>query len=85
VRFEVAFGCMRNSRAGEVVKTQTPLPPHAIPHADIPDDPELAGDLTAPGFETARGKRFHGTIQLEHKDDLKARGEASPDDGDTLP
>ena len=29
-------------------------------------------------------KRFHGTIQLEAKDDLKARGLASPDDGDTL-
>ena len=37
-----------------------------------------------PGHDTARGKRFHGSIQLEHKDDLKARGEASPDDGDTL-
>ncbi len=46
--------------------------------AKIPDDPELAADLTAPGYDTARGKRFHGSIQLEHKDDLKARGEASP-------
>ena len=27
---------------------------------------------------------FHGSIQLEHKDDLKAHGEASPDDADTL-
>ena len=52
--------------------------------AEIPDDPELAVDLTTPGYETARGKRFHGSIQLEHKEDLKARGEASPDDGDTL-
>jgi len=52
--------------------------------AEIPDDPELAVDLTSPGFDTARGKRFHGTIQLESKDDLKARGEESPDDGDTL-
>jgi hypothetical protein len=52
--------------------------------AKIPDDPELAADLTAPGYDTARGKRFHGSIQLEHKDDLKARGEASPDDGGTL-
>ena len=31
-----------------------------------------------------RGKRFHGSITLEHKDDLKARGEASPDLGDCL-
>ena len=33
--------------------------------AEIPDDPELAVDLTAPGYDTARGKRFHGSIQLE--------------------
>jgi hypothetical protein len=52
--------------------------------AEIPDDPELAVDLCSPGYETTRGKRFHGSIQLEHKDDLKARGEASPDDGDCL-
>jgi hypothetical protein len=52
--------------------------------AEIPDDPELANDLTAPGYATAGGKRFHGSIILESKDDLKARGEASPDDGDTL-
>ena len=44
--------------------------------AQIPDDPELAVDLTAPGYDTARGKRFHGSIMLEHKEDLKARGEA---------
>jgi hypothetical protein len=30
------------------------------------------------------GKRFHGSIQLEHKDDPKARGEASRDCGGTL-
>ena len=41
-------------------------------------------DLTAPGYDTPRGKRSHGPIQLEHKDDLKARGEASPDHGDAL-
>src|SRR5262249_1652160 len=52
--------------------------------AEIPDDPELAVDLTSPGYATARGKRFHGSIVLESKDDLKARGESSPDDGDTL-
>jgi len=52
--------------------------------SEIPDDPELANDLTTPGFDHARGKRFHGSIILESKDDLKARGEASPDDGDTL-
>ena len=41
-------------------------------------------DLTAPGYDTTKGNRFHGSIHLEHKNDLKARGEASPDDGDTL-
>jgi hypothetical protein len=34
--------------------------------------------------EERRSHRFHGSIQREHKDDLKARGEASHDDGDTL-
>lgn len=52
--------------------------------AEIPDDTELATDLTTPGYDTAHGKRFHGSIILESKDDLRARGEASPDDGDTL-
>jgi hypothetical protein len=52
--------------------------------AEIPDNPELAVDLCAPGYDTVRGKRFHGSITLEHKDDLKARGEASPDLGDCL-
>jgi len=51
---------------------------------EIPDDPELAVDLTTPGYDTAHGKRFHGSIILESKDDLRARGEASPDDGDAL-
>jgi len=51
--------------------------------AEIPDDVELASNLTAPGYSTASGKRFHGSIILESKDDLKSRGEASPDDGDT--
>src|SRR5262249_4476082 len=52
--------------------------------ASIPDDPELANDLTTPGYATAGVKRFNGSIILESKDDLKARGEASPDDGETL-
>jgi hypothetical protein len=52
--------------------------------AEIPNDAELATDLTTPGYSTASGKRFHGSIILESKDDLRARGEASPDDGDTL-
>ena len=51
---------------------------------EIPDNPEMANDLTTPGYDHAHGKRFHGSIILESKDDLKARGEASPDFGDTL-
>lgn len=52
--------------------------------AELPDDAELAHDLTTPGYDHAHGKRFHGSIILESKDDLRARGEASPDDGDAL-
>jgi len=52
--------------------------------AEIPDDPELAADLTGPGYDVARGKRFSGTIFLEHKDDMKKRGLDSPDAGDML-
>jgi hypothetical protein len=51
---------------------------------DIPgDDKELAGDLVAPeyGFATRAG---HDVIQLESKDDMRARGVASPDSGDAL-
>ena len=51
---------------------------------EIPNDSELANDLTTPGFDHAHGNRFHGSIILESKDDLKARGEASLDNGDTL-
>ena len=32
---------------------------------EIPDDPELANDLTTPGYDHAHGKRFHGSIILE--------------------
>jgi hypothetical protein len=48
--------------------------------AEIPDDPELGDDLTSPEyFFTAKNQ-----IQLESKDDMKARGLASPDKGDNL-
>jgi hypothetical protein len=48
--------------------------------AQIPDDAELEVDLTGPqyGFSTK------GAIQLERKQDMKARGLASPDLGDAL-
>lgn len=49
--------------------------------ADIPDDPELADDLTGVqyGFANADGQ-----IQLEKKEDMKKRGLSSPDNGDCL-
>ena len=46
----------------------------------IPDDPELAADLTGPEY-------YHSSknqIQLEKKEDMKKRGLASPDCGDML-
>lgn len=48
--------------------------------AEIPDDPELETDLTAPQY----GFSSKGQIQLERKEDLKKRGLASPDLGDVL-
>jgi hypothetical protein len=48
--------------------------------AEIPDDPELASDLTSPEY----GFSNKGQIQLERKEDMKARGLSSPDCGDML-
>ena len=48
--------------------------------AEIPDDPELETDLTAPQY----GFSAQQQIQLEKKDDMKKRGCASPDMGDVL-
>lgn len=52
--------------------------------AQIPDDPELATDIISPTYFSAKGKSRHGTMCLEHKDDMKKRGLASPDCGDML-
>ncbi len=46
----------------------------------IEDDAELKSDLTAPEYTFDAKERF----VLESKDDLKARGMASPDSGDAL-
>ncbi len=51
--------------------------------AEIPDDPELAVDLNRARLRHRPRQTLQRTIQLE-QEDLKARGEASPDDGDTL-
>jgi hypothetical protein len=52
--------------------------------AEIPDDEELASDLTGPQFHYAQGKRSHGSLVLEAKEMMKKRGLRSPDCGDTL-
>lgn len=49
-------------------------------HASIPDDPELEADLTGLQY----GFSAKQQIQLEKKEDMKARGLASPDLGDCL-
>ena len=48
--------------------------------AEIPDDPELETDLTAPEYGFSNKQQ----IQLEKKEDMKKRGLASPDCGDCL-
>jgi len=48
--------------------------------AEIPDDPELEIDLVSPQY----GFSAKSQIQLERKEDMKARGCASPDMGDVL-
>ncbi len=46
----------------------------------IPDDPELVRELTGPLYSMSNKNQ----IQLEKKEDMKKRGLASPDLGDTL-
>lgn len=46
----------------------------------LPDDPELETDLTGPLY----GMDKNGRFQLEKKEDMKKRGLASPDCGDSL-
>lgn len=52
--------------------------------AEIPDLPDLEEELCSPQYFTARGKRNGGSMFLEHKDDMKRRGLASPDLADAL-
>jgi hypothetical protein len=47
---------------------------------EIPDDPELDTDLTAPQYGFSNKQQ----IQLEKKEDMKKRGLSSPDSGDML-
>lgn len=48
---------------------------------DIPDEPEIETDLTAPDYGYHPTK---GSIVLESKDEMRSRGVASPDIGDSL-
>lgn len=48
--------------------------------AEIPNDPELATQLTVPEY----GFSNKNAVQLERKEDMKARGYDSPDGGDCL-
>ena len=48
--------------------------------AEIPDDSELADDLTSPEYGFSNKQQ----IQLERKEDMKKRGLSSPDSGDAL-
>ncbi len=50
---------------------------------ELPSDPELHSDLVAPEYFFAKKGDFD-VIQLESKDDMRARGVASPDNADTL-
>lgn len=52
-----------------------------LPVAAIPDDDELAADLTGPEYEH---HPTDGRKMLESKRDMERRGLASPDDGDAL-
>lgn len=47
---------------------------------ELPDDPELASDLTSPEYGFSNKQQ----IQLERKEDMKKRGLSSPDSGDML-
>ena len=51
-----------------------------LEQADIPNDPELIADLGGPEYSYDSRRR----VVLEKKDDMKARGLASPDVGDAL-
>ena len=47
-----------------------------------PEDKKLAAGLTGPGFKRRVGG--DGALVVESKDDMRARGIPSPDDGDAL-
>lgn len=56
------------------------LDPAGNPDVELPDDPELLGDLTAPHWVVMS----NGRIKIEAKDDIKKRLGRSPDKGDAV-
>ena len=52
--------------------------------AEIPDDPELETDLTAPQYGFSTGFSSKQTNPAGRKNDMKSRGCASPAMGDVL-
>lgn len=50
---------------------------------ELPNDPDLHGDLVAPEYGYATRGGFE-VIQLESKNDMRSRGVASPDSGDAF-
>ena len=51
-----------------------------LPRAELPNDPVLAGELSAPGYKYDSEAR----IALEKKEEMRKRGVASPDSADAL-
>lgn len=50
----------------------------------IPDDEVMAHQLGAPHYYYRTGTASHGALMLERKDDMRKRGEGSPDRADAL-
>jgi hypothetical protein len=68
-----------NKRAEWIWKLREALDPTSGEDLALPPDPEILADLTAP-----RWKQITRGIQIESKDDIKARIGRSPDKGDAI-
>lgn len=69
-----------NQRAAAWWGLREALDPSVGSEVALPPDDVLLGDLTAPHWRVASG----GKIQVESKDDIRARIGRSPDDGDAV-
>ena len=70
---------MRNVRARAYWSLRERLDPTSGAEVELPDDPELVGDLTAPRYTVVNGK-----ITIESKDHIHKRLGRSPDCGDAV-